>query len=362
MMRTRDLPIFVREFLTEWFPTAEDAIWKQWVDRGPRAREQSDLVGLLTSDVRDSFKRRALYLLVVPSKKFNPIYWKKEEIGGFYGEKGFLDALPSLSFDLLLYVAGLVSGFCLRLKKLHNDRSSSGEWHDALSFYSCCILKLLSLLPMEKSEELFLLYSLRSISTSSDRGGASAYTPFGLLLYSKEVGEYWKVRADSMMWEIIRSELAGKSKPREQWEDALSCYARIVEAYLWNDSPYSVELFESQIDFLLRHHSTICPLIIGYRLPKMFDVLSGDKRKDLRHRIARASILEYEEDDWRRFSVRNEIDIRTANRVMREYPDDVELVDCLRFCVKSYKRRVMEDARREAEKKKREEDILAQMK
>lgn len=378
-MRTKvELPIFVQKLLTEWFPTGEDVIWKQWADRKPRAREWSDLIGLLTLDVRDSFKRRALYLLVVPSEELNLVYWKeKGAVGRFYGEKKLFDTLRSLSLDLLIFVAELVTAFCLRLKKLHDDRSRDiaeggggitllmqvpGEWHDALSFYNRFILRLLALLPREKGEDLFPLYSLRDISTYYGMEDASGYTPFGNLLYLKELDEYWKVKADSAMREIIRRELAGKSKPREEWENAFSRYAGIIEAYLWNDSPYSVALFESQMRFLVEHHNATRPLIEGRRLSKIFDIFSGDERKGLRYEIARALILGYAEDDWRRFSVHDEEGVRTAHRVMEEFPSDVELVGHLRSHIESYKRWFLEDARREAQKKKQEEDILAQMK
>ncbi len=163
----KSLRVFIEELRSKWFPTGEDIAWKRWVDH--ERRETRDLIKLLSTDVRDNFKRRAIFLLVVPSADLNPIYWKKD-VGRFYFGPDFLKTLTP---DLLVYVADIITEFSAILKPLHCDRpknivqggggitvhmSIPDKYHDALRFYNNCILTLLTMLPVEKGMEFAAIF------------------------------------------------------------------------------------------------------------------------------------------------------------------------------------------------------------
>ena len=57
----KNLQAFIQGLKAKFFPTEEDKAWKQWIDF--KKRETRDLIELLSSDVRDNFKKRALFLL-----------------------------------------------------------------------------------------------------------------------------------------------------------------------------------------------------------------------------------------------------------------------------------------------------------
>src|SRR5512133_741528 len=108
--------VIIEKWRSKWFPTGDDEVWKQWVDY--ERREARDVVQLLTSDVRDTFKRRAVFLLLVPAAELSPIYWT-EEVGRFWRGSGFIEHLTP---DLLDYATDLVVEFCAMLKPEHCDR------------------------------------------------------------------------------------------------------------------------------------------------------------------------------------------------------------------------------------------------
>ena len=123
------------------------------------------------------------------------------------------------------------------------------KYHDALYSYNTHILNLLALLPEEKAAEIFPFFSLLDISTYFNLEDASGYNPFRYLLSSNEVSERWKKEADLKMREIILNEISGKTKPREEWEDAMNQYASIIQAMLYGKINYSISLYASQIQF-----------------------------------------------------------------------------------------------------------------
>lgn len=374
-MKTREnFPVFVQRLLTEWFPSTEDALWKEWVDVVSRG-ERSDIVSLLGSDVRDSFKRRALFLFVVPSREFNPLYWRGNIRLYSWGEE-FLRVLHVLSSELLSYCAEVVRHFCLELRRGFCDRSKliteefpsvtilynvSDKWHDVLRAYNDLILELLALLPQEEGEKLFPFYSLRDISVFSSMEDASGYFPFERLLRSTGIAEHWKIRADSVMREIIRREVDGELQPREEWENALHCYSGIVNRFVWDEtSPYPVGLFEDQMRFLAERHTAEQPLIEGWKLPKLLVALSGSD-KELRHKIVRMLVIERKKDGWGRFSVNGKDDAEAVCQMIQEFNDDDELVAQLRSLIEEFNAELAEDERERVEEKNRKDAILAKM-
>jgi len=365
----KSLKVFVEGLRQRFFPTEEDKTWKQWVDY--KERETRDLIGLLSCDVKDSFKRRALFLLVVPSADFNPIYWAKE-IGKYFPRTDFL---KSLTADQLDYLADLIIGFCSVLRPMHcatpkhSVAGGSGimiytsipdRYHDALHFYNNCIPHLLTQLPVEKAEKVFAHFSLINISTYSNLDNASGYNPFRNLFYIEGIDERWKREADARMREIVLSEISGESKPRKEWEEAIRQYADIVQMMLCGEIRCSLELYASQIQFIIDNRPGHNKLIDNWQVIKLFRLLAGDQYKELRHTIARYALLE-DTGEFSKFSLYSGDTQEAANQILSEFGDDQELVAKIRELeVERDKKQAQNDAY-QAEKKATENDILAQM-
>jgi hypothetical protein len=361
-------PIFIKRLQQKWFPSEDDKVWKKWVDY--EQREANDLLKFLTYDVRDSLKRRAIFLLVVPSAEFNPIYWT-EEVGKFY--QG-LDFLKTLTPDLLSYATDLIVEFYTMLKPMHRDKpenfaqggggvtvywSVPDKYHDALYFYNDCILSLLTMLPEEQCEKIFSLFSLRDISTYCNPDDASGYNPFQNLLYSN-VDEKWKRKADATMRQIIKDELADKTKPREEWENALQQYAYIIKLQLHGENlPYSVDLFADQIQFLVsqEHHGK--ELIDRWYVVKIFRFLPNDNHKEIRYQIAKLVVFGNEKD----FKVWNKETLQGANIMLNEFgKDDKKLAQRIQLAIEEYKKESAQSEKKQTDAKNAEEEIMNQMK
>lgn len=165
----------IERLKVKFFSSEDDKAWKTWVDLKPR--NEKDLIDLLSFDVRVEFKRRAIFLLLVPLNGFNKFYWKGD-LGKFNHDPSFLKLISSPAE--LDYAADLVFDFCSELKFKHIGKSKVSvfggdgvtfyvpvmeKYHTPLSFYNSCILEFLSLLPEEKARKLFSLFSLLDIST-----------------------------------------------------------------------------------------------------------------------------------------------------------------------------------------------------
>ncbi len=366
----KNLKVFIDGLRKKFFPSEEDKAWKQWVDY--KDRKTRDLTELLSSDVKDSFKNRALYLLVVPSADFNALYWKKD-IGKFYHRTDFLKTLTP---DQLNYVTDLIIEFCSVLKPMHCDKpknvveggggitvhmSIPDKYHDALYFYNTCILHLLLLLPVEKAEQIFPHFSLIDVSTYWNMDDASGYNPFSHLLHIAEIDEKWKKEADTRMREIILSEISGKSKPREDWEEAIRQYASIVQMMTYGELKYSLELYASQIQFIMDNRQGQNRLIDNWQIIKFFNLFTGDEHRELRHTIARYALLEDSGEHFQ-FSIYSDDTQQAVDHILTEFNDDLELVTKVRELEKKRDEKQAESEAYKAEKKATEDDILAQMK
>ena len=363
----KNLKTFVEGLRKKFFPSEEDKAWKQWVDY--KDRESRDLIKLLSSDVRESFKKRALFLLVVPDADFNTLYWKKE-IGKFYHK---IDFLKSLSMEFLDYVTELIVEFTIILSPTHNPKpkgvieggggitvfmSIPDKYHDALYFYNHCILYLMTVLPEEKAEKVFPLCSLIDISTYWNMDEASGYNPFSHLLHM-DIDEKWKKMADDRMRKIISDEISGKTNPREDWENALIQYAEIIQMQLYGKIKYSLELFAGQLQFLMDNRQGKFNLI-NWHVIKMLNLLSGDEYKKLRHTIARYVLLE-DVGEFSKFSIYSKETKQAADYILDEFGDDQELTDRIQVLYEECAKKKAEEAAYQAEKKATEDDILAQM-
>jgi hypothetical protein len=359
---------FIEGVRGKWFPTDDDKVWKQWVDY--KRRETRDLAGLLTSDVRDSFKRRAIFLLLVPSAELNSIYWT-EGVGKFY--QG-LDFLKTLTPDLLGYATDLIIEFYTMLKPMHCERpkqfaqggrgitifmSVPDKYHDALLFYNNSVLLLLTLLPEKRCEQVFILFSLRDISTYANMDDSSGYNPFQNLLYSK-VEERWKRQADATMRQIIRDELEGKTNPREEWEGALQFYASTIELQLYGEKmSYGIDLFADQIQFLVSKEHYGHGLINPWKIPRIYQILSADIYKEIRYRVASFVIFGNKNE----FTVWSEDTLQIAGMMLNEFgQDDQELAQRIQLAIDEGKKRLVERQNEQVVAKQTEDDIMNQMK
>ncbi|TSD02119.1 MAG: Uncharacterized protein Athens071425_138 [Parcubacteria group bacterium Athens0714_25] len=363
------LMFLLKRLRSKWFPTEEDMKWKKWVDF--KSREVRDLLDLLSQQVNDSFKKRALFLLMVPSAAVNPLYWKGD-IGKFYHRSDILDKLTP---DLLSYVSELITQFVTALSPMHCDRprnvaeggggimvymSIPDKYHDALHFYNHCILKLLAKLPAEQAEKIFPLYSLNDISTFWNMDFASGYNPFRNLMYSDDINEKWKRLADGKMRDIVRAEIEGKAKPREEHEDALRCYSSFIQMQFYG-LHYSKKFFIEQVQFLVDNLQSNKHLIDAFNVINFFELLSADSFKELRHKIARYAVIKNVEE-YGRFHVYDAETRRAAGQMLEEFADDQELVEKVRELIAEREKRDAEDAVHQAEKKETEESILEAMK
>lgn len=368
----KKLMVFIQNLKSTWFPTKEDTIWKQWVDfKGERG--DGDLVGLLSSSVRDSFKKRALFLLLVPSAELNPIYWKGE-VGKFHKWSGFLKSLKSLSPDLLNYATELITKFCVTLGPVHCDRPTNivsggdgikifmqvpDKFHAALSFYNSCLLTLLGALPVKQGEEVFPLFRLLDISVYDNMEDCSGYGPLQSLLSAKWVNEIFKIKADDEMRKIIQNEISGKAKPRAEWEGALRCYAEVIQNQINSELSYSVDLFARQISFIIDNCQPGDQLIKDWKIVKIFSILSDDGYKDLRYKIAKSVVL----GGQRGFSIYNEETVQAADMILTEFGhQDPALASKLILLIDTHKEKQAEEVKQQLLAQEAEDELMAQMK
>lgn len=360
--------IIIEKLQRKWFPSEDDKIWKQWVDY--KRRETGDLIKLLNCDIRDSLKKRAIFLLIVPSSEFNPIYWT-EEVGKFYHK---FDFLKTLNPGLLSYVTDLIVEFYGMLMPMHCDKpkhyteggggitvfwSVPDKYHDALYYYNNCILQLLTILPEEQCDRIFSLFSLRDISTYWNMEDASGYNPFQSLLYS-DVNEKWKKQADGKMRQIIIDELSGKTKPREEWENALKCYSYIITLQLYGEKiPYSVDLFADQINFLVSEDHYGEELINSWNVVKLLQILSADIYKEIRYKVAKFMVVGNKGE----FSIHSEETLQGAKMMLDEFgQDEKELTQRIQSAIEEYEKKSIESKNEKSLAEKSEDKIMSQMK
>jgi hypothetical protein len=365
----KSLTVFIEQLRSKWFPTEDDKTWEQWVNY--KHRETRDLIDLLSSDVRDGFKRRALFLLLVPSSDFSPIFWKGD-VGKFYSGTDFLKALTP---ELLGYAADLIAEFSVILKPDHCEKPKNvvegggaitvymqvpDKYHYALHFYNECILSLLMLLPAEQGEKLFPLFSLNDISTFWNMDDASGYNPFKRLMSMKGMDEKWKQAADEAMRQTIRNELSGKTAPREKWENAFNCYSDLVQMQCYG-LQYPLELFAGQMQFLTDNRASGLT-INSWNVISIFTLLSDDRYRDLRRQIARFVVLE-DKGEFSKFSVYNEETYIAADWMLNEFGDtDPELASKVRELIKEGERKQAENLAHATQAKNTEEVVLSAMK
>lgn len=320
----------------------DEVIWKRWVDF--QDRDWDDLIRLLSSDVKDEFKKRAIFLLLVPAKGFSHTYWLNYG-WKFYHGFGFL---RTLSQELLVFASGLMAEFFMASKSMKDKdiakhMLTKGALQDALVFYNNSMLILLKLLPDDQAERVFPLYSLQSVSKFINHGGTHSFRPF-IELMSSEIGEKWKRAADAEMRNVVQ----GGTE-----ELALQDYVSVVQIRSENYSKYSLELLEDQVKFLLSRYPERIKVWTGG--DSLFYFLGGEAEKELRRRVAKLALL-----GQPRKMISGE-PLKIASRVLKEFESDQELADELRILIRESEEELAERVAGEIEKANDEKKILAQM-
>lgn len=355
----------------KWFPMNDDIAWQQWVDY--KERNSNDLTELLKLDVKTEFKKRAIFLLLVPLFEINPIYWTNNPcVGKFYHSSDFLQ---DLSEDLLSFAAELITNFYLSLKQVHKDQPNCyaeggksitifvivpSEYHDALYFYNDCLLILMSRLPAEKAEEILNIYSFNDITTYSGMEEASGYNPFRKLIHSEKIDENLKEKVDKIMRRIIEDELAGKTFPREDWENALSCYANIVSLPLYSEKPYyGLDLWASQYEFLIQEDFYRYRLIDYWMLWRICKIFSGEKFAELRFNLIRFLVFGNEKE----FSLYETKNVEAAKMLIAEIGQrEQKLTDELKAAIESGEKRIAEENDNKEVEKQKEIGVMNSLK
>ncbi len=187
----------------------------------------------------------------------------------------------------------------------------------------------------------------------------SGYNPFQSLLYSS-VDEKWKRNADTKMRQIIKDELAGKIEPREDWEDALKCYARIINFMLYCKEPkYSDDMFADQIAFIVSKEHYAKKLIDSWNVAMILNKLSAGVYKNIRYQVAQFMLLSSEDV----FSIWSESSLAGAYSMLAELGDgDEELIQKIQLEIDKYHKNSEEAAQKANAVQKEEEGILHLMK
>ena len=177
---------------------------------------------------------------------------------------------------------------------------------------------------------------------------------------SKKISEKWKIAADARMRKIILSELSEKTNPREDWEEAIYQYAQILQMMLYDELPYSMELYASQIQFLMDNRQGKEKLIDNWHVIKLFNLLTADTYKNLRYTIARYVLLE-DRGEYSKFVIYSTETQNAANYILKEFGYDSELVCKIRELEEEEDKKKAENDACQGKKQAIEDDILAQM-
>ncbi len=358
--------IIAQRFKSSWFPSKDDKIWKKWVDF--KERNSNDLAKLLSSDIKDDFKKRAIFLLLVPSKKLNPIYWKGR-LNYAGGSPKFIKNIPA---NLLGEAIILINNFTKALDPKRTDYQMHqvtktpdfeltlpivNEANEALGYYNKCLLELLTVLPIEQGEKIFSNYSLRDITYWESMEDCSGYTPFLNLMLRNDIAEYWKELADLKMQSIIKNEMSGKTKPRQKCEKAIYDYIRTINCETYDKPTYSNELLVKQITFMINTKPIKDTFSSGV-FNSLFKRLNDPIYKNLRYEMSKLAILENEN-----FWMYSDDDHEFIKRIKTEFGDsDKNLFNKIEELIAQEKNRDLIENASIVANQKAEELLLSTMK
>jgi hypothetical protein len=318
----------VRNLFREAFNLSDPAIeaeqnrlWEKWLNvNAPGEREPRDLLDLLREDIKDSFKARALAILLTPDLRYSPFTWREKHSLKNYL---FMTDLEIAKFSAPLKL------FLIRLICLNVDRVLESDYDEKLSrtlfTFNKLILNLLADLDENDpyAQELFDRYLLNDPVGYWSLDEASGYNPFNYLLSDRGVPEKWKRLADNQMRERILAEEWGKAAPRHDWEKALENYASHLNYISYGkELSYGTDFFASQLEFILdRPAADEHDLIRCYNLQQTLRHIAEEKYRDLRHKLARYAVLE-KESGFMSFKVYNEETTVVARQMLAEFGEE----------------------------------------
>ncbi len=354
----------LHDYFKSLFTDAGGEAWEKWVNLKPRD-DWRRLAALIESDVRDEFKIRAIAILLAPYCGVLPFTWRDEDAASnllFLRDRRPVK-VEKLSEHLWIVTAELILLYMAIAKEfsvepLRNTRQT-------LDVYNLYIIDFLAILPEEDglAARLFEVWGINDAVAFDTFDDFSGYNPFPVML-GAPVPEKWKRLATLELQTIVLTEESGDASPRHQHEGALKRFAEHVQSGFYSHDgkiPYTAELFADQLAFLLRIPSAKNRgLIKSYHLRRILQVLAGDQYRELRRRIAHFIVLE-NETEGNSFGLYNQEDVDLAEHVIREYPDDLALVEKLRQIIPAGKKLVEKRLRYEAEERRKTEAVLSLM-
>lgn len=352
----------VRKLVSEVFGLSElevkghNRLWGDWLNL--KRQECRDLHALLTANVSDAFKARAISILLAPRIKLAPFAWRDETSLNDYLSLRYKIEIANLSSRL--------QEFVLELLEINLDVALAPDADDdlrrTLFYYNRFILEALALLAdSPKAEQLFNRYQINDPIPFMNMEDASGYTPLYEILVAV-LPEKWKRRADARMRGVIEAEQEGSAEPRRDWEKALPNYVNHIQLCLYQQPfPYSSTLLASQIRFVLNLPNTDgTKLFDSWQVGKFLQVL-GMEDAELSHKFARHIVLADHGENGA-YAVYNAEGLANAQAMFDEFAGkDAELGHRLKTIIAEGETRVRENQASVQARQSKTEAVLAQM-
>jgi hypothetical protein len=347
---------FLSRFSSTVHPDEENRIWNAWLDL-KNTRESSDLTILLKSDVRQEFKFRVLIVLLAPDLNVLPFRWDDKDRLRNYLSLHLIN-VQTLSQDLVDFTGELV---CQNIDYVLAKKDA--KLYEALFIYNSLILQFLAVLPEDNdlAERLFRRYQINDPVPYQNLESMSGYNPLRHILCARDVPLKWKVLADKQMQDRIVAEVEGRAKPREDWENALQCYASHIQVNYDGHGGYSRELFASQIRFI-----TELPGVEGYsralfkswQLIYFMEAISGEELRETRHKLARLVVFS-KTKNTSRFTVCDAESRLAAELMLREFGTvDLELAAKLDELLTYANHQAAKSLEEQAQKQQKANEVL----
>jgi hypothetical protein len=310
----------------------ENETWGEWhmlfclTDR--------DLGSLVRGEYRDTFKARAVAIMMTPKAAWMPFVWK----GG--------EAIKQLRYEDIHTVLFAdrtkpLTTFTLALLQHVIDIVLPTTDHDsemlhAYLAYNALILEALGMLAEDdpRAQALCERYQLTHTVSESILWEHNSRTPLHDLLCAK-IPEVWKQYTDTRMRDIICDK---RNSPTVRAQ-ASALYAKcVLTCHSGGHRPYSSDLLASQMAFILEHADL--KSLHGHHgsyARHLLQWLSDDEYKDLRRRFVYALVIGNDKNAGV-FCVKNPSAHQAAQDMLREFgPEDGQLRERLRTLIATYK-------------------------
>lgn len=358
------------------FETSEkdNCLWNSWVDLAKEGEFSALLHTLLRSGARNSFKAKAIIVLLAPDLQILPFRcFNKDQSQNYLYYSGSFE-LESFPKEFVRFGGELI---CLNIDYLTRDREITEEVRNALFVYNRFIIKFLTVLPEDDNlasrlfrlyqSSISLLYNHRDVydvdyeeyyeEGGEDDMSESGYDFLFSIITNKLVPLKWKLLADEEIRKPITSETESGS--------GFMCLRR----YIYNIGTancvgdfeyYPRELFVSQISFVME-------LPIDYYGKKLLDswkeiynigAMAGNEFRETRHKLARQIILDKKND----FLICLPSDRVMASNMLKEFgAEDKQLAEKLDLLVSEADKRESDQKVLYKNQDQKKADLLTQM-